>query len=81
MKKNWSGEERRKKVDASDHDLLIEINANLINHARLMSEHMIDDTKNFMDMNNDIKDLQRDRWIMAGGIMVGIFVMHVFFKY
>lgn len=78
---SWDGNERRETdMRDKDHDLLIEINANLKNLMGNHTQHLIDDARQFGEINTMVKGLQRDKWIGYGVITTVILVIRFVFK-
>ena len=70
-----------------DHDLLIEINANVKNMITNHTQHLIDDAKHFTfsdsaikEIGDTVKNLQRDRWIQYGIFLAMITAAKIIFK-
>lgn len=73
-------ERRRSALNDNDHDLLIEINANLKNLMLNHTIHLQDDSKQFGEINNMIKTFQRDRWVGYGIVVAIVTGIRFFFK-
>ena len=67
-------------MENSDHDLLIEINANMKNLLRLYDKHVMDDKSKFDGLEKIISGIQKDRWIGYGVILAAMFIIRFLFK-
>lgn len=58
-------------LNQEDHDLLIEIRADLKNHMKRMEKHFDEDDSNFKGLHDDIDGIQKWRWQLAGAMVLG----------
>ncbi len=83
MGKPWNGKtERRNKGTnmGKDHDLLIEISANLKNLMGNHSQHLVDDAKEFTSLDIRMSSLEKAKWVQSGVLIAVMVILKFMFK-
>lgn len=78
---NWDGKERRKLHTESDndHDLLMNVNANLINFISVFQKHELEDCKRFDKIDLRLGYVEKGCWAI-GGIILFVQLISRFMK-
>lgn len=67
-------------MDDKDHDLLIEINANLRNLIGNHTQHIVDDVKQFTSLDGRMSSLEKTKWIQSGVLITVMLILKFMFK-
>lgn len=84
MSSVWDGKSERRSqpsvMNEKDHDLLIEINANLKNLMGNHTQHLLDDAKQFASLDVRMSSLEKTKWIQSGVLIAVMLALKFLFK-
>lgn len=75
-----SGHSERRRYDQENHDLLRTVNNNLHNLVSTFSEHVLEDKEKHADLEQRLRSVERDRWLILGAVAIIQFAIKYVFK-